>query len=98
VLVSAHVKKADTEDVQEQRRKHKGDGRKGKGDGRTGESNGRKGKGNGRNSGGKIKVMRASPAQDMSVPAFRVSAAPSAMLLQAPHDPSLSECVLGFAH
>ncbi len=42
--------------------------------------------------------MGASPAQDMSVPAFRVSAAPSAMLLQATDDPFLSKCVLEFAH
>jgi len=77
--------------MEEQRRKEKGDGYKGKGDGR-------KGKGDARNRGGKRKVMRASPAQDMSVPAFRVSAAPSAMLLQATHDPSLTNCVLVFAH
>jgi hypothetical protein len=35
----------------------------------------------------KRKVMEKSPAQEMSVPAFRVSAAPSAMLLRATHDP-----------
>ncbi|KAA6425699.1 MAG: hypothetical protein FRX49_04596 [Trebouxia sp. A1-2] len=46
----------------------------------------------------KGKGMGASPAQDISVPAFRVSAAPSAMLLQATRNPSLSESNLGFAH
>ncbi len=34
MLVLAHVKKADIESVEEQRRQGKGDGRKGKGDGR----------------------------------------------------------------